>query len=476
MENLKTDIQEIKSNFKKVISYSQGISDPKVDNLFDRWLRAKSDFIGRMNGELIYTYPEKVSFELDAKEKAQRVNEFIEAVFYTWHNEELADFLSANRDGFFSNQVVTGAVSPKGDKIPQGMKLVKSFKFFEDDKITLEQLQNKASMIIQEDKIEGYLCFSVHPLDFLSSSENTYNWRSCHALDGEYRAGNLSYMMDSSTIMVYLRGDKEDAHLPNFPDDVLWNSKKWRMLLFMSDNYNAMFAGRQYPFASVGSLEFVQNIAIQALGLRNEDYWGVNRWSQWHNDTITGYEFGESDPDGHIYFSDEYIPMGRNLIAKNEMISDVEGSRHFNDLLHSTCYSPFYCWDKRTHMPIHFTIGGPAPCLMCGDDDIAVTDSVLCMDCELEYGSSQDEMFMTCECCGRRMLDGDAHWIAGADEYVCDQCFQNETHECAHCGENYYDNDLIYSRDIHDYVCHGCQESMIEQAEQESEYRRMVGF
>ena len=28
--------------------------------------------------------------------------------------------------------------------------------------------------------------------DYLSLSENAFNWRSCHALDGEYRAGNLS--------------------------------------------------------------------------------------------------------------------------------------------------------------------------------------------------------------------------------------------------------------------------------------------
>lgn len=85
-------------------------------------------------------------------------------------------------------------------------------------------------MLIQEDKVTGILCLSIHPLDYLSLSENTYNWRSCHALDGEYRAGNLSYMMDNTTVVCYLKGEDE-AELPHFPAEVKWNSKKWRMLL-----------------------------------------------------------------------------------------------------------------------------------------------------------------------------------------------------------------------------------------------------
>ena len=42
--------------------------------------------------------------------------------------------------------------------------------------MTLYTLQNKASQIIQEDCVEGTVCFSVHPLDYLSISENIYNF------------------------------------------------------------------------------------------------------------------------------------------------------------------------------------------------------------------------------------------------------------------------------------------------------------
>ena len=91
--------------------------------------------------------------------------------------------------------------------------------------------------------MSGDFCISIHPLDFLTSSVNTYNWRSCHALDGEYRAGNLSYMVDKSTIICYLKG-ANNAKLPMFPDDVPWNSKKWRVLIYVSDYWDLLFAGR----------------------------------------------------------------------------------------------------------------------------------------------------------------------------------------------------------------------------------------
>ena len=98
----------------------------------------------------------------------------------------------------------------------------------------------------------------VHPLDFLSTSENTHNWRSCHALDGEYRSGNLSHMVDHSTVICYLKSGREEK-LPNFPPDVLWNSKKWRVLFYMADRWDMVFAGRQYPFSTETGLDYVKN-------------------------------------------------------------------------------------------------------------------------------------------------------------------------------------------------------------------------
>ena len=151
--------KEIQEKFNKVISYSQGIEDPKTDNLFSRWLESKRDFIEAMDGRLIWEWPEPVSFELGIKEKNLRIDDFIDMVCTKWQNNDLADFISLERDGFFSNQVVTQYIYPqKNIIIPQGMKLLKAFKYFEDDIKVLNDMQSSASMIIQEDKVTGTLC------------------------------------------------------------------------------------------------------------------------------------------------------------------------------------------------------------------------------------------------------------------------------------------------------------------------------
>ena len=69
--------------------------------------------------------------------------EFAETVNYTYHNSDLANFIDENLDSFFDNKVSNTV----GRQIPEGMKLIKAFKFFEEDKKVLRDLQDKASQL-----------------------------------------------------------------------------------------------------------------------------------------------------------------------------------------------------------------------------------------------------------------------------------------------------------------------------------------
>mgnify|MGYP002519686701 CR=1 FL=1 len=332
-------MEQVKEQFKKVIEYSQRIPDPQVDELFERWYEAKRDYIEAFGGKLIWECPTKVTFELSQAVKQERLNQFITMINDGFQNEPLGYFLEDNREGFFKNTIVHGGTvrlyNGEVIDIPEGMKLIKAFKYFEDDPITLKDLQTQASMIIQEDKVTGTLCLSVHPLDFLSSSENTYNWRSCHALDGEYRAGNFSYMTDKSTIMCYLKG-ADMAKLPNFPDTVRWNSKKWRMLLFLSEHWDAMFAGRQYPFFSRAALDIVMGLLKQRIA--------SGFWSEWHNDMLTSFNYKEGIADGGgLMWS--YICLNNELYPLQDVVKDGKYSQAF----------PFFGVERRGAPVMAFT-------------------------------------------------------------------------------------------------------------------------
>ena len=454
------DVQE---QFNKVISYSQGIPEPETDKLFADWLEAKRDFIEAFGGQLIYEWPEKVSFELGSREKSLRLDDFIGVLENRYENYDLAEFVRANKEGFFSNQVVEPYTTSKGDTIPKGMKLLRAFKFFESDANALEAEQNAASMIIQEDKIEGTLCLSVHPLDFLSTSENTHNWRSCHALDGEYRSGNLSHMIDHSTFICYLKSSK-DEKLPNFPPDVPWNSKKWRVLFYMSDRWDMIFAGRQYPFCTETGLDFVKNKVFPRANLGD--------FSSWIDKKYCGFK----DKDVYSNFSHSYVPVVDGLVALDELVINEPGSLQFNDVLSSSCYDALYaykkveCFGGYKYAPMHkftrFHIGGKCNCTRCGKYPIEITSSFMCNDCELEYGDSEDDMFAYCPCCGSRYYYDDGVWVEGDEECVCPSCADRETTICDCCGTRHYTSAMVYSRKHNKYLCPECWDEMqIEEEE-----------
>lgn len=439
---------EIKEQFKEVVRVSQGIEDPKVDKLFETWAESKAKFINLFGG-LIYEWSEPVEFNIDPKGRETRVQELAGYIDSAYQNTDLADFIMSNKDSFFDNIVS----SEKYHNIPKGMKLIKAFKFFEEDKKTLSKLQDCASRVIQEDKLTGTLCLSVHPLDFISSSQNTYNWRSCHSLDGDYRGGNLSYMVDNTTFMAYVKG-ADGVKIPLF-GDVLWNSKKWRMLLHVDSDDEIIFAGRQYPFSTKSAADFVLSIynnllyeEKKKLGEQQSinsifDFFTdeIPQFSEWKENYIMTYE----DKDvGDIPLKERYLVFNRRIYDIKQIVAPGAHSLNYNDLLYSSCYTkPYFAESNKywkSSSPVLY-IGGSVFCLECGKQIINIEGSMRCKDCEIEFGDEDSDSYMNCDCCGRRMHVDDGNLVLlddGLEVLVCDDCAAEETFLCDGCGEYFY--------------------------------------
>lgn len=241
------DYKKIQEDFNKVIQFSQDYDYPiTTDKLFKDWFKNKERFINKFGG-LIYELPTKVSIPVKGNEDNEKLQDFYKVLNrlryeypdYLGRLNDLYTFITLNPDGFKENKL-TKDYNYYDTIIPKGMKMIKAFKKFIPNKEILKELQIAANTVHQNRNIEGTLCISVHPLDYLSISENNEDWTSCHTLDGDYRAGNLSYMADSSTVVVYIKSDENEI-LPNFPDDVPWNSKKWRILLYVSEDFDLIF-------------------------------------------------------------------------------------------------------------------------------------------------------------------------------------------------------------------------------------------
>lgn len=440
---------QLAKQINKIIAYAEDIVDTDLDASIwiDEWEKAKARFIEAFGG-LTYEYPEPISFNLSDRAREDLLYHLCDNIQDYWNNNNLADFLFKQKNGFMENTVVSDYTAPDGTLIRAGGKLLKAFKYFEENKNVLREMQDAASMVIQEGKISGRLCVSVHPLDYLSSSENTYKWRSCHSLDGEYRAGNISYMLDTSTVVVYLKGAGE-KELPNFPPSIPWNSKKWRMLLHVSDSGNEFFAGRQYPFVAPGALEAVSRYILPVIrGVKSEG----PVFAPWNNHYITDARNG----NGQLQvLKDKYLVMYHNLYELHKTVRTGKGALAFNDILMSSCYTPFYTYylnNSSEKEEISFAIGVRIPCPCCGSDYVSDTGHFLCDDC---FASQKGyDSFVYCTSCDCRIYNNDLYYIEG--DLVCADCYEAEGVMCEDCGEVYYTDHIRYNREEHSYLCINC--------------------
>ena len=79
----------------------------------------------------------------------------------------------------------------------------------------------------------------------------------------------------------------------------------------------------------------------------------------------------------------------------------------------------------RTHTTTKVNIGHDVKCCICGKNDCVLTDTMLCIDCELKYGTEETEDFTFCRECGRRIYIPEAISLDDDDGYVCRSCGDN---------------------------------------------------
>lgn len=446
---------------------------PTLEGFAERWYEAKKNIIKMFGNKTIYTFPEKITLHLSEEEKEQKINNFTRYVYYnlkacgkTQEGIELANFIRDNVEDFFDNRLKKEYNKGKY-RIPSGSKFIKSFKFFDIEEKQLRELQDTASRVIQENKVEGYLCLSVHPLDYLTISENDCNWTSCHSLDGYYRAGNFSYMFDSSTIVCYLKSRDESEYLHGVRDNYSWNNKKWRALVHIAKNKESFIFNKHYPFHSDIAEDFLVKNMIEKVFNKTYSVY-VN-----HEETCdvltnllnVGLKLNSNQNYSLFYW--DYNNYSMKPKVGNFYISDKIYEEFF------TYSSPELYLDLRYNDQIDFSkriigefnVGASVPCLYCGEDDITFEDSLLCDKHELEFGTSGDENIITCEDCGARVVYDDAVYLYEYDYYVCSDCF-NRYVKCSNCDTILFNEDAVYDEETECFYCPDCYRDIIAEREE----------
>lgn len=385
----------------------QNILSPYIDAAFPMfslhtYRENKKQFYAEFGNQFIISKPTTIVTGDFARKKV-----FEDFLSYISIRKDLASFIRANGvEGFYNNEVVH-KYEGDGIKVPLGMKLSKSFKLFIDDTWSLNYAQTKYSQAINNDGLNGDLCLSIHPLDYLSISQNNNGWRSCQSLDGEYASGTLSLMNDKVTIVAYLASpDKHKIfHGQSSP---LWNSKKWRMLVHIDKTRNRVMFSKHYPF-------LCSELEDEVVEMIKELY--PNK--KWNEKTeITTFD-------------------------RETWVGNTRGRSNYNDITtgSNSCYQ--LTTDEESDKIL---IGSCVPCLHCGDKDITESGNFSCDDCNEEQG-------YCCDDCGDSGIqEDDMYYVESINRHVCWHCYDDHYICCRRCDDVYHVDDY----NVEFGACHDC--------------------
>ena len=97
-----------------------------------------------------------------------------------------------------------------------------------------------------------FILLDMQPEDWIQKSDR---WKIFY--DDRTEEG-LVQIYDNVSLKAVTYYIENDRKIDNFPDDVPWNSKKWRVLLFFDKETNFVMASKQYPLQSDEALGFFQ--------------------------------------------------------------------------------------------------------------------------------------------------------------------------------------------------------------------------
>lgn len=243
------------------------------------------------------------------------------------------------------------------------------------------------SRILNQKTFTGNLCLSIHPLDYMTMSDNENDWSSCMSWrdEGCYRAGTVEMMNSPSTIVAYLASEDDMSLLDYNPSNIRWNNKKWRSLFVIDNRFITSVKG--YPYQQ-------EDLTRIIIGWLAELAYANLGWE--YDNNIYSYKHTCPIADTGTTF---------RFITNGWMYNDFGSTTHYCTLAASA-----YGYH------IKFCYGGEALCMHCGGSLTSESEqNLLCNDC---YSGSY------CAHCGCHAHE-DELYCALDGEFVCEDCLSD---------------------------------------------------
>ena len=364
--------------------------------------------------EYLYSTNPGINFIISLR-KLFELNNYFEDTYATRH--AIYNLIQTNQ--LYTNKVVKGFNYRNKDgkivKVPEGAKVMRVLQKMakEFDLPDFDIFRNHISRITEVRKSKIKFTLSIHPLDYMTMSDNVNGWESCMNWTqgpGSYRAGTVEMMNSPLVVVSYI------TTKPYYPANtsIEWNSKSWRELIIVHPN--AICSVKSYPYYNIAFDKALVNWLADLVEEKTE--WRYNR--KIPQESLENSSYIEAWQDKE----DE----------ENCFILDFATNAMYNDFGNTENYAIFSVNppDNKYNM---FTINysGLMTCMCCGGSDYwgDDTETVVCEECDPpEY----------CYCCGERINANNAIEVDG--ELVCEDCY-HDLPRCMCCEDAHFEDNFI---------------------------------
>ena len=300
--------------------------------------------------------------------------------------------------------------------IPKGCKIIKILSkiahIFNLD--SFEEFRLKHSMVLNKKTFKGTICLSIHPLDYMTMSDNDCDWDSCMSWknEGDYRLGTVEMMNSPYIVVAYL---KSKTNMDLFDDGTTeWNNKRWRQLFMVSDKM--MFGIKGYPYNDDILTNTVLDYLLELFNNNKPDC------------SFFKDKFIIKNKKDNIFF-DKHIHLSFNF---NVMYNDIYG-KHL-------CYITKEFYDNIENYGAMFgmNLSGETECIVCGDD---WTDCYSQLD-PVALCCPNCSGVIRCSECGD-FTDYDNMRELSDGTVLCEYCFECYYDYCNGCESPVRNDDLI---------------------------------
>lgn len=458
----KEDMDKIDIYRKEFAAPYSSAKPCSVEQLLQPWNEAKSNYLESLFGEnLIVTRP--VEFKEGYDEMADRMSDVvyndnriyqfrraIEEIYRNrcqcydyWAIESLqARFVQAlfqcewlvnntigteyGYDYFSESNTFELPIGATLFKVQKGMKPIRVITKIanaygigtipdEDGVSDLEHFRRKHSLALNQKALKGNLCLSIHPLDYMTMSDNDEGWDSCMSWsnDGEYKQGTVEMMNSPCVVVGYLASDRNQFNFGWGDTASSWNSKKWRSLFIVDREF--IINVKSYPYHN----EHLVKAAIAELA----------EMSGW----------GKLEAERYMYIEDYKVRSNgpQNVAGRNVALGFGTGAM-YNDFgsNHHIVVNP-NSTEEINECSYYYS--GLSQCVWCGttnDDEVGLANGEAMLQCIHCNPNSR------CEECGER-VEPDSLWITADGYKLCEYCWDYHTQRCAITEDDYYDSNVI---------------------------------